>query len=95
MKLLYLDATATIPEAGKTDLTNYRTIIKRIKGLRALGKGKKQELPKDLLDGDEIMKILKIKPGPQVGRFKEKLREAQLKKKIKTKKEAKSFLKAL
>ena len=95
LKLIFIDANSTIPQSGKSDLTNYKKLIKRIKRLRKLGKGRKKELPKDLLDGDEIMKILKIKPGPAVGRYKEKLREAQLKKKIKTKLEAKSLLKKL
>lgn len=95
LKLIYVDALSTIPPSGKPDLTNYKKLVKRIERLRDLGRGRKKELPKNLLDGDEIMKILQIKPGPQVGQYKEKLREAQLGKKIKTKKEAEIFLKKL
>ena len=48
---------------------------------------------KELLTGAEIMGILNIPAGPQVGRIKEKMRELQLEKKVKTKDEAIKVLK--
>jgi len=52
----------------------------------------KASLPKALLNGDEIMKLLKTKPGKEIGVLKEKLREAQLLGKIKDKKQARKYL---
>lgn len=45
-----------------------------------------------LLTGNDIMKILKIKPGKQVGEILQELKENQLAKKIKTKKQAIQWL---
>jgi tRNA nucleotidyltransferase/poly(A) polymerase len=52
-------------------------------------------MPKQLLKGDEIMKMLKIEPGKELGEIIKKLREKQLEGEIKTKKDAKVFLKSL
>ncbi len=49
----------------------------------------------ELLTGEEIMEILNLPAGPEVGKIKEKIREMQLEKKITTKEEAKEFLKSL
>jgi tRNA nucleotidyltransferase/poly(A) polymerase len=50
-------------------------------------------LPRPILDGNEIMKILKIKPGPKVAEIMDMLREAQLAGNIKNTKEAEDFIK--
>jgi len=34
--------------------------------------------PKKLIDGDEVMKLLNIKPGPKLGEIMEELHEKQL-----------------
>lgn len=47
---------------------------------------------KVLLTGDEIMKILGIKPGALVGEMMQKLHDAQTRKEVTTKAEAKAFL---
>ncbi|HAX62449.1 MAG TPA: hypothetical protein DCX95_07870 [Elusimicrobia bacterium] len=54
---------------------------------------KEKIIPEKLLNGFEIMKILKIPEGPLVGKILEELEEAQVLKKIKTKNEAKKFVK--
>jgi len=54
---------------------------------------KKTIAPKKFLDGNEVMKILKIKPGPTVGEILEKLEEAQVTKKVSDKTGAKEFIK--
>lgn len=51
-------------------------------------------LPDPLLTGDDILKELKIKPGPEIKSLLTNVREAQLTKKIMTKKEALLFLKS-
>ncbi|MEN3034115.1 MAG: HD domain-containing protein [Aquificaceae bacterium] len=53
------------------------------------------QLPSALLSGDEIMDILKIEQGPEVGKLKQALIEAQIEGKVKTKEEAIEFLKQI
>ncbi len=77
LQLTFADALATIPEVGEPDLTNFYAMKKRIEGLRVLVK-ERDRLPKPILDGDEIMKRFKIKPGKKVGELIMVLREAQL-----------------
>lgn len=50
-------------------------------------------VPERLLDGKEIMKALKLKPGPAVGDWLERLREAQAVGAVKTREEALAFIK--
>lgn len=90
LKLIYADQMASLIN-GKPQLGALPRLIRRIKQLPKKLR-QKNRLPRPLLNGDEIMKILKIKPGIQVGKIIEKLREAQLAGEIKTKKEATSFL---
>ncbi|HOO97055.1 MAG TPA: HD domain-containing protein [Caldisericia bacterium] len=49
--------------------------------------------PKPLLDGESIMEILSIKPGPNVGKIQEALLEAQALGEIQTKEDAEKFIK--
>jgi poly(A) polymerase len=77
LKLLYVDAISTIPEKGKTDLTSFKKIVKRIKNLEKLHK-EKDKLPPPILDGNEIMAKFKLESGPQIGQFLSILREEQL-----------------
>lgn len=51
--------------------------------------------PPKLIDGNDVMKALKMKPGPEVGKILEKLREAQATGKIHTREEALSFIRKL
>jgi len=94
IKLAYLDSLATIPKTGKLEMNLVGALIKRIKTMQKMVKQKKAKasLPKALLNGDEIMKLLKTKPGKEIGVLKEKLREAQLLGKIKDKKQARKYL---
>jgi len=52
-------------------------------------------LPKLLLSGEEIMKVLKIKPGKQIGEIQEKIYFKQLADEVKTKEDAEKFIKTL
>lgn len=61
--------------------------------MRRLYDESRKPVPDRLLDGNEVMKILKLKPGPQIGEWLERLREAQAEGKIGTKHEAAAFLK--
>lgn len=92
LKLTFVDASSTIPPDGAPDLENFKKMLERIKGLRQRFETK-AKLPPPILDGYEIMKRFKLKPGPKIGELIKILREAQLEEKIKTKKEAFEFLK--
>lgn len=92
-QLTLADALATIYKDGTVDLTSFKKARKRIENLAGPMK-EKARLPKPLLNGDEIMRAKKIKPGPEVGRLIELLREEQLSGRIKTKKQALVFLRS-
>jgi tRNA nucleotidyltransferase/poly(A) polymerase len=95
LMLMYCDGMATVPEGGigPEHLRPLARLIERIKELEAMGAGRR--LPAPLLNGGEIMKLLKIEPGPKVGEIIAALREEQLTGKIKTKAEAKKFVKTI
>ncbi|MDD3101687.1 MAG: HD domain-containing protein [Patescibacteria group bacterium] len=94
LKLSFADISATILEKGHSDFGDFKNMLKRIKELKKLSANKK-ELPQPILNGNEIMKEFKIKPGPRIGELLEILREKQLEGKIKDKKSAIKFLRGL
>lgn len=61
--------------------------------LKAYGEEREKILPKRLLNGFDLMKALKIKPGPIVGELLEKIQEAQVMGKVATTEEALEFVK--
>ena len=56
---------------------------------------KRPKPPKPFLNGNQVMKVLKIKPGPQVGEVLNLLGDAQLEGKVKNQKQAEEFIKSL
>ncbi len=92
LKLAFADISATIPENGKPDFSSYQKMKIRIAELKSLSENKK-ELPRPLLDGNEIMKEFNLEPGPKIGELLSLLREEQLLGKIKSKEQAMKFLK--
>lgn len=82
--VMYADAMGTTPH----DLSLYEEILQQYKeSLAAMPK----EPPK-LLSGDDIMKILNLPPGPELGKIIAQLRHQQLDEKITTKEEAIQWL---
>lgn len=92
LQLSFADISATIPEKGKPDYSDFKAMLKRIEKIRKLGKNKKQ-LPKALINGNEIMRAFKLSPGKKIGELLMILREAQLSGKIKNKQQAKRLIK--
>lgn len=92
LKLSFVDTLATVSKNSEINLESFYKMIQRIKKLKKLIK-EKNRLPKSILDGNEIMKKFNIPSGPQIGKLLEILREAQLSGEIKTKKQAREFLK--
>lgn len=93
-RLSFVDIQATVPPSGKPDMTNFDKMTQRIDEVGKLAR-EKNLLPPPVLNGDEIMKILKIKPGPQVGKVILALREEQLEGRVADKEEAKKFVKSI
>lgn len=94
LALTYCDVAAAIhADTHKPNFTNYRRLMHRIETLKKLGTKKKIQLPSPLLSGHDVMRVLKITPGPRVGDILGKIREAQLARKLKTKTDATTFLK--
>jgi poly(A) polymerase len=50
--------------------------------------------PPQLLDGRDLMRILNLPPGPQIGVWLEALREAQVQGLVHTRREARAYLRA-
>lgn len=86
MMVLYADIGASIREkTGKPDFTEYKKLKKQISAITP--KGKKTP-PKTLVDGKTLIKKLKVKQGPTVGKLLAVIREAQLGGDITTQKQA-------
>jgi len=92
LKIMYADIQATIPQNGQPDFTDFESLEKQIDELKKISK-QKRILPKEIVNGHEIIKKFRLKPGPKIGQLKQLLREEQLKGQIKTKKQAFDFLK--
>lgn len=90
MQLFLADALATKPQNMKIDLTRFKSAMKIMKEMKET---RKEVPPKSILDGDEVMKILKIKPSSKVGEILDLLREEQLNGRVKTKAQALEFIK--
>jgi putative nucleotidyltransferase with HDIG domain len=73
------------------DLSAYN----KMKKLYSSEIGKLKLMPKQLISGKEVMKILNLKEGKEVGKILQQVREQQLEDKIKNKKDAKEFVKTL
>lgn len=89
LQLFLADALATKPMGENADLGRFRSAVKIMAEMK---KGKK-ELSQALLNGDEIMAELKLRPGKQVGDILLNLREEQLSGRINNKEQAKKFIK--
>lgn len=85
LELTRADSVGTTP----LDLGLYE----KLKKLHRHEIAKLKLMPKQLLSGEEIMKILGIEEGEKIGKIIKDLREKQLDGKLKTKKEAKKYIK--
>jgi len=90
LALARIDISATIPPSGKPDFSTYHAFLKKMEKVRKQVETRREEekLPPPLVNGHDVIKILKIKPGPKVGAVLSEIRELQLLGKLKTKKEA-------
>ena len=86
MEVFEADAKGIVP----TDLSLYKQILKRyrkfVKKIRVK--------PKPLVTGEDVMEILEMEPGKEVGQIVEDLYELQLERRFKTKEKGIEYLKA-
>lgn len=87
LELFYLDAAGTQP----SDFTLYEEIIDDYNEF--LNTHPRPEKP--LLSGDDIMELLNLEPSKELGEIIQKLHQAQVRKDIRSKDEAKEFLRFL
>jgi len=93
LRLAFCDGSASIPkDGGVPSLQNFRDMLARIKRMETAVREKRIS-PKPLINGDEIMTLLKIPAGPGVGEILQTLKEEQLSARITTKDEAIEWLK--
>jgi len=93
LKVMWLDASATIEKAGnKPAMTGYNALKKRLAQVKYL-LDERNRLPAPLVNGNEIMDILHIPANQALGIIIDALREEQLKGNISTKEQALEYLK--
>ncbi len=83
LKLIWADSAATINRNGQPAFGALTTLRQRLKKLTP-----RQTPAKPLVRGDELMQVLSLPSGPIVGRLLTMLRDAQLEKKIRTRRDA-------
>ncbi|MCS6876536.1 MAG: HD domain-containing protein [Aquificaceae bacterium] len=92
---LFLHAIADAVGSGDSE-GEIEKLLQTIHDLVEFKREKLSKLPvKPLLDGKEIMELVGIGPGPEVGRIKRALEEAQIEGRVKTKEEAIDFVLSL
>lgn len=89
LALIASDIKGSIPAANNIKKNNYK---KRMSVLKNRIKQIKKQPQKSLLTGEEIMTLLNLAQGREVGQVLRRLREAQLSGKISTKEEAEKFI---
>lgn len=91
LRVQYADTAATINAGDKIDFSGFRKILKRVAEIQRKSKNKRAA-PPPLVNGNDVMKILKITPGPNVGIVLTKLREQQLRGRVTTPVQARRWL---
>jgi poly(A) polymerase len=94
LDLTQADLSASLRVNGKPDMKMYESAVKlKEKFEKEASEQEKKQVKKfDLITGNDIIKILKIKPGPEVGHIKTEIETKYLDGKINTRKEALEIL---
>jgi putative nucleotidyltransferase with HDIG domain len=95
MKLMFVDGLATIGPDGKGFRNKFDDLCRRIAEIKKVTKSHGQKLAKPLVNGKDIMKILKINGGEDVGNILENVRQLQLSGKLKSRNDATEYLKKI
>lgn len=92
LQLIYCDGMATVPQNRESHVLHYWQVKTRIQQIEALA-AEQAKIPAPILSGRDVMSLLKIAPGPEVGKYLNLVREEQLMARISTREEAIFFLK--
>lgn len=92
LQLIFCDGSATVPPSGSPQLVSYRRLRERITGMEAMA-ASRARIPSPLLSGEEVMALLGIPPGPEVGSVLALVREEQLSGRLTDREGAITFLK--
>lgn len=90
-QLMYVDGSASLQKSMRPGLQAFRRFKKKLAEFDARNT-RGAHLPTALVDGDQIMRICKLKPSARVGELKMALREEQLSGTLRTKVEARAWL---
>ena len=90
-QLMFIDGSASLQKNMSPGLQAYRRFKKKLAEFERLNV-RGAQLPDALLDGEEIMKVCRLKPSARVGELKTALREEQLAGRIRTKSDARKWL---
>ena len=95
LKLLLIDGLSSIGPNGKGFTDKFEQLCKRIEEIKKITGSRGQKLVQPLINGDNVMEQLKLKPGKKVGKILEDIRQKQLSGELKSKKDALDYLKKL
>lgn len=90
LQVLWADRAASIGADGKPAMQPFRVLRRRLNRLLTERKGVLEE-PAPLASGHDVMRWCKLSAGPKVGMILARIREAQLTKRVTTKKSARKF----
>jgi len=94
LQISFVDISATITKEGPLSFDRFDQMLERINSLKELSESKK-ELPKSLINGNDIIKEFNLSPGPRIGKLLDLIREEQLNGRLNSKKQALEFLKSV
>ena len=95
LKLLYIDGLATIGPNGKGFTGKYEQICRRISEIKKKTNSHGTKLAKPLVNGKDIIDILNLRPGKEIGEMLEEVRTKQLTGELTSKKQALKYLQDL
>lgn len=91
LQLMFLDARASVKADGTSSLGLYNAFYKRLRLCMQRG-GSRNALPKPILRGHDIMEVLSVPQSPFIGEVLLAVREEQLAGRVRTKKDARAFV---
>ncbi len=94
LQISFVDISATITKEGPLSFDRFDQMLERINGLKELSENKK-ELPKPLVNGNDLIKKFNLFPGPRIGELLDLVREEQLNGRLNSKKQALEFLESI